>query len=56
MNVYKFIKPLGIITYSLFLFTLLSGLLRWKLKFHRFLAISTLVFATIHALIVILYH
>ncbi len=53
MELFKFVKPFGIITYILLLLTLISGLFRWKLKYHKALAISALVLATIHALIVI---
>jgi len=55
MEFWKFIKPLGITTYILLFLTLLSGLFRFKLKYHKILAILTLVIASIHALIVILY-
>lgn len=55
MNNFLFlIKPLGITTYALILLTLLSGLLRWKLKFHRGLAISATILATVHAALVLL--
>ncbi len=56
MELWRFIKPFGIVTYVLILLTLISGLFRWKLKYHKTLAISTLILASIHALIVILYH
>lgn len=56
MELWRFVKPLGIITYVLILLTLIGGLFRWKLKYHKMLAISALILASIHALIVILSH
>ncbi|MFC2061602.1 hypothetical protein ACFLUV_03740 [Elusimicrobiota bacterium] len=50
---WKYVKPLGIITYILLLLTVISGKLKWKLKHHRILAIAALIIATVHALIVI---
>lgn len=56
MEIYTLIKPLGIITYVLLIFAALSGILRWKLKNHKLLAILALLLASIHAVIVIFYH
>jgi hypothetical protein len=56
MDLYKFIEPLGIITYTALFFTVINRLLKWKLKYHKMLGISTLILATLHALIVILAH
>jgi len=53
MNLYIFIKPLGIITYLCLLTTLSMGLFRWQFKYHKKMAIITLIFATIHALLVL---
>ena len=53
MNIYALIKPLGIITYTLVLITLISGLKGWKLKYHKILGITALLLATMHALLVI---
>ena len=56
MELYKIIKPLGITTYVLLFLTIVSGMLRWKLNYHKRLAITTLLVASIHTLIVILSH
>ncbi len=57
MNLGRFVIPLGILTYTLLLTTILSGLfrvkLKLKLKHHKLLALLTIVLATIHAGIVI---
>lgn len=53
MNLYSLIKPLGIATYGFLLFTVVSGLLRWKLASHKKLAITALALATAHAALVI---
>ncbi|UCD83585.1 MAG: hypothetical protein JSU92_09785 [Deltaproteobacteria bacterium] len=50
------IIPAGITTYGSLLMTIIAGLRRWKLKYHRLLAILTITFATVHAGIVILSH
>lgn len=62
MEVYQFIKPLGIATYSMIFITILSGLFRksfpykkW-IKFHLIFAITSLTLATIHVLIIITSH
>ncbi|MCB4792277.1 MAG: hypothetical protein LHV68_10385 [Elusimicrobia bacterium] len=54
MQIHTLIKPLGIIAYSLVFITALSGLLRWKLKYHKFLAFSAIILATIHFIIVVI--
>jgi len=53
MNIFEAIKPLGILTYLLVLFTLLTGLRRAKLSLHTTLAFATISLATIHGAIVI---
>ena len=53
MDLWQFIKPLGIITYVLLIVTVLSGMMRWKFKYHKILGVATLVMATAHVLIVI---
>ena len=55
MEVARLIGPLGIITYSLLLFTVLSGVLKWQMKTHKLIAGITLALATIHGLLVIIY-
>ena len=42
------LKPLGILTYLLLLATLLGGLKRIKLQYHRTLAYTTLAVASLH--------
>lgn len=54
MNLGNLIIPLGITTYVFVLITIISGLRRWKLKFHKVLAIATITFASLHALLVII--
>ncbi|MEO0123708.1 MAG: hypothetical protein ABIL69_06865 [candidate division WOR-3 bacterium] len=51
----NFIKPLGIITYLCLLFAILTGLkvIKVSLKIHRLFAFVAIIFATIHALLVI---
>ncbi|MEO0185795.1 MAG: hypothetical protein ABIL20_08375 [candidate division WOR-3 bacterium] len=51
----NFIKPLGIMTYICVLLAVLTGLrlIKVPLKIHRLLALIAVIFATIHALIVI---
>ena len=57
MDLSRFIIPLGILTYTLLLATILSGLfrikLKLKLKHHKLLALSTIILATMHAGIII---
>jgi len=51
---WKFIRPLGIITYTLLALTILNRVFRWKLKYHKLTGILTLVFATLHFLVILL--
>ena len=57
MGLVRFVIPLGILTYTLLLATILSGLFRVKLKLkvkhHKLLALLTIILATIHAGIII---
>lgn len=57
MDLDRFIIPFGILTYTLLLATILSGLfrakLRLKLKHHKLLGLLTIISASIHAGIVI---
>lgn len=53
-KIYSLIIPLGIVMYLFLIITVISGIGRWKLKYHLILAIFTIIFATIHAAIVIL--
>ncbi|MDD5066885.1 MAG: hypothetical protein PHF84_07535 [bacterium] len=55
MNLFQLVKPIGITTYAFIFLTVLSGLLRWKLNVHKFLALSALVLGTTHAVIVIFF-
>jgi len=52
---YKFIKPLGIIAYCLLWATLLSGLLRLKVSYHKILAIISLIIASLHLILVLVF-
>lgn len=56
MELYRFVKPLGILTFLLIILTAISGKMGWKIKNHVLLAIITIIFAAIHGLIVILSH
>jgi YHS domain-containing protein len=57
----RFIKPIGITTLSLLVLTVTSALLRRRkpkllLKWHKRLGITALVFASIHAILVLIAH
>ena len=57
----RFIKPMGITTLSLLVLTVTAALLRRRkpkllLKWHKRLGITTLVFAAIHAILVLIAH
>ena len=54
MEVRELIKPLGVGTYIFLLLTLVAGFFRWKLKFHKALAITAIILATIHVIMVAL--
>lgn len=54
MQIYELIKPLGIAAYLLMFITALSGVLRWKLKYHKLLAYTAVILATIHVIIIII--
>lgn len=51
MNLYSFILPLGIISYSLLLLTILTGarVIKVKISYHKLLGILTLITVTLHA-------
>jgi len=53
MNLYALVKPLGIVTYAVILVAVISGLLRWKLKVHRAIAIVAAVLGVLHAALVV---
>ncbi|MFA5113900.1 MAG: hypothetical protein WC529_06375 [Candidatus Margulisiibacteriota bacterium] len=48
-------KLLGITTYALVLLTLLTGLRRVKLQYHRWIAYAAITAATIHGVLIILF-
>ena len=48
MDIDILLKPLGILTYLLLLATLIGGLKRVKLQYHKALAFTTLGVASIH--------
>ena len=62
MYLYDLVKPLGIVIYSLFLITAITGVFKFRntklkpatrIKFHKILAIVALIGATLHGSIVI---
>ena len=53
MNFGDFLIPFGITTYSLLAITAISGLMRIKLQRHKLLALIAVLFATLHAGLVI---
>lgn len=53
MRIDDFIIPLGILTYTSAVITLISGLLRVKLQIHKTEAFVTVALATLHAALVI---
>lgn len=50
---YKLIIPLGILAYIMLLITIISGVRRINLKYHKILAFITIALATLHAALVI---
>jgi len=52
IGVYRFIKPLGVTTYLLLLFSLIYGIFGLNLTHHRIIAVLTLIIASTHGLIV----
>ena len=55
MFLYNLVVPLGIITYALILFGVLTGtrVIKVKLKWHKRTGITIFIAATLHALLVI---
>jgi hypothetical protein len=47
------IIPLGILTYTMLLITIVSGIRRINMQHHKMLAFTTIALATIHAAVVI---
>ncbi len=47
-DIHTLIAPIGFLTYLFLIATVLSGKKRMKLKYHRMLAISTIILATTH--------
>lgn len=45
---------LGAITYIMVALTIISGMLKWKNKKHKAFAILSIIFASLHALFIIL--
>ena len=54
MLLYTFVKPLGIIAYIFLVTAAITGFLKAKLRWHKTLAITALILATIHGIIVII--
>ena len=61
MEWYLLIRPMGIIAYILFSITLLIGLfmrhikIKYKLKIHKWFAITALFIASIHFILILIY-
>ncbi len=55
MNLYSLILPLGIISYSLLLMTILTGkrIIKLKMFYHKLFAMLTFIAVTLHAIIAI---
>jgi len=49
----SYIKPVGILTYGLLILAIASGLLGWKVRFHKIAAIAAICMATLHAILVL---
>ncbi|MBN2790006.1 MAG: hypothetical protein JXR69_07440 [Candidatus Delongbacteria bacterium] len=58
MELYDLVMPLGIITYVLIILAILTGrrIIKLHPKWHKIIAVLALVFATLHAAIVISYN
>lgn len=58
MDLYRFVIPLGLVSYGLIFLAVLSGLrvIKVKVKVHKIIAFLGLIGATIHAAIVIYYN
>ena len=54
MNLYVFIKPMGIVTFLCLLITFAMGFFKWQFKHHKKMAIITLIAAAIHTVLVVL--
>ncbi len=51
--IFKLILPFGITTYALLVTSLIMGMAKAPLKLHKVIAVITLIFATLHAGIII---
>jgi len=60
MEISELIKPLGIVTYGFVFLTFLAGLLRARLKLkirlHKTLAFLSLILASAHGLLVLIFY
>lgn len=54
MQIYTLIKPLGMITYAFLILTATSGFFRWKFKYHKTFAFTTIALATLHFIVIII--
>jgi Mg2+ and Co2+ transporter CorA len=58
MDISQFVKPFGIITYSMIILTVLAGLwgrkINLKLKHHKALAFTAVILATVHVTLITL--
>ena len=48
MKYYQVVVTTGVITFTLFVITLISGLKHWNIETHKHLAMATAAFAVIH--------
>lgn len=58
MELYDLVMPLGIITYILIILAILTGrrIIKLHPKWHKIIAGLTILFATVHAAIVVYYN
>jgi hypothetical protein len=58
MDLYRFVIPLGLVSYGLMFLAVLTGLrvIKVKVTFHKTIGLIGLLGATIHAVIVIYYN
>jgi hypothetical protein len=50
------IIPLGVLTYLSLILGIISGLKRWKLRAHKAIALTAIIMATLHAMLVIYFY
>ena len=55
IDIITILKAIGITTYALVMTTFLVGLTKYKFRFHKRLAILTVIVASIHGLLAIIF-